>query len=410
MGLQALRASLTQSKGWTWDGKVEMRTIPLGKVAGAVESCVEWIADYDPEYPHLIEWNGKLSYSKPPAAVIYTDACEWQRGLWVEADEEWPAIDEAWPFVEGEIWEHITLQETAAAADGIVETVLRRGYRNCTLAARIDATAALKYIACLGGRRAMFTLRVKSMQRLLREHHIQVVAAHVKGEENPADAPSRRILQMGEFMLCRPCFEMMEQRWGPFGLDACAAEWNHQLPRYLSRQKGDSKACGHDVLAFPIQHEKQVIYIYPPAHKRLVMEILQRVSAARAEAVIVLPAWKTMEVVKALKMAVDDPVMIESDAELLQQPHAYRVHLQHHAPTQWWLQRRWKVWLGIRLSGKSENAGAWHRQWQQTAAKCTRKDEMASILRSRSRSWWPLSENCTETRQFVSQTLSLQTW
>ena len=192
-------------------------------------------------------------------------------------------------FVGTEIYEHITLQETAAAADGIVETVLRRGLKNCVILARIDATAAVKYIACLGGRKATFTNRIRHMQQLLRERHIMQLATHIKGEENPADAPSRRHLQIAEFKLSTACFEMLRRRWGPIGLDACAASWNFQVKRYLSRQYSDIQAVGHDVLTHPMQTEKEVVYVFPPTQKKLILEIIQRIKSARTEAILVVP-------------------------------------------------------------------------------------------------------------------------
>ena len=94
--------------------------IPVELLGQAVEACSEWADGYNPEEPQAISWNGKLMYSRPLTAVIFTDACEWQRGVWVAADEEqsFPAIDRTMPFVREEIYQHITLQETAAAADG----------------------------------------------------------------------------------------------------------------------------------------------------------------------------------------------------------------------------------------------------------------------------------------------------
>jgi hypothetical protein len=67
-------------------------------------------------------------YSEHPTAVIYTDACEWQRGVWVKSDRHHKEIDRALPFVGEEMKDHITLQETAAAADGVVETMMERNY------------------------------------------------------------------------------------------------------------------------------------------------------------------------------------------------------------------------------------------------------------------------------------------
>ena len=113
------------------------------------------------------------------------------RCVGIAADEKkgHPEIDEALPFVNEEILDHITLQETAAAADRVMKTGLRRNHKNCVLLAQIDATVVVKYIRCLGGRIPMLTMRVRELQRLLRSRHIQLEAGSIKGELNPSDAP-----------------------------------------------------------------------------------------------------------------------------------------------------------------------------------------------------------------------------
>lgn len=353
---------------------------------------MEWIVDYNPDYPHRVEWNGKLCYSRPPVAIIFTDACEWQRGGWVEATAEHPAIDRALPFDDVETHEHITLQETAAAADSIVGTVLERGYSNVTPMARIDATEAVRYIRCLGGRKASFTGRIIQMQLLLRERHIQLLAGHVKGAENPSDAPSRGVLGLAEYSLNRQYFNHLQRPSGPFGLDACAASWNCQLPRCLSRQKGDAKALGHDILCYPLQHEEQVMYIFPPMQPKLVLQILKRITAAKAEAVLVLPLWTTAVLTEALKMTVDVPVVLGCSRDLLQPPAAYEVHLGGQL-AQWWTRPKWKALIGLRLSGDAGRVADTRARWQGEYGTCTSKGEMAATLIGRTVSWWPVSND-----------------
>jgi hypothetical protein len=275
--------------------------------------------------------------------------------------------------------------------------------------ARIDATAALKYIICLGGRKAAFTLRIQQMQELLRTRHIQLLAGHVKGEENPADAPSRRMLGITEYKLSKTHFHSLQRMWGPFGLDACAASWNCQLPRYLSRQRSDSEAVGHDVLSFPLQEETEVVYIFPPTHKILILQILKRIRAARAEVVLILPAWADTPTAEALTMIVDDPVIMECTQELLEPPQAYGVHLAHKAPQRWWTRGKWQAFLGMRLSGNAEKAEAFSRAWQTRLRACTRRDEMETTLLHRSARCAPVSEKCTPTAQLVCRMLSLAT-
>jgi len=93
---------------------------------------------------------------------------------------------------------------------------------------------------------------VQDLQKECRRRHVSPVVGHVKGDENPVVAPSRRLMGLAEYKLNADVFKALESEFSPFGLDACAASWNAQLPRYLSRQKGYRVALGHDVLSFPL--------------------------------------------------------------------------------------------------------------------------------------------------------------
>ena len=404
--LQLLRTQLTLDPDWEWDRVVAVRSLPRVRVLEALETCKEWAKGYNPQQAHKIHWNGKFMYSEHPTAVIYTDACEWQRGVWVKSDRHHKEIDRALPFVGEEMKDHITLQETAAAADGVVETMMERNYCDCVLVAKIDATAAVKYIKCMGGRMASFTKRIRTMQQLLRDRHVQLLAGHIAGEINPADAPSRRRLGMMEWKLSFQMYNALRMRWGPFGLDACAASWNAQEPRYISRQRSDTEAITHDVLSYPLQNETLVIYMYPPAHRVMVLELLQRIKSAQVEVVMVLPAWPSQQVIEALRMAVDEPMVMEMEASSLVEPEAYRYHLSSSTSNgQWWSQKKWSTFLGIRLSGVSEKSEAYRRSWRMRSDLRTKKGEMENILTRSTACWLPVSSRSQETTRFVSQTL-----
>jgi hypothetical protein len=409
MDFQALRAYLMQDKTWEWEKKCEVSAIPDMLRHEVIEACKEWRRGCNPAEPHRVHWNGKLMYSRLPLATIYTDACEWQRGVWVAADTKagLEEISLPLPFADDMMFEHITLQETVAAADGVIEVILRRGYRDCVLKARIDATAALKYIQCLGGRKYAFNCSVRDLQRLLRQRKIMLVADHVPGEQNPADAPSRKVVALAEYRLCLQAFNTLNRRWGPFGIDLCAAGWNKQLPRYLSMQRSDPMAEGYDVLTHPMQDENRVMYCFPPPHKKLIMEILQRVkSCAVAEMVIVMPAWASTELAAALAMAVDMPMVFECCPELLLPPKAYGVHLPGAGHRRWWTRKQWGCFIGIRLSGSVARQEGFRSRWRSMRESATKKGEMESTLIRSTRYWWPLSNNCTTAVTLLCRMLS----
>ena len=84
------------------------------------------------------------------------------------------------------------------------------------------------------------------------------------------------------------------------------------------------------------------------------MEILQRVKTAGVEAVIVLPAWQSVQLSTALALAVDFPILIECNQALLVPPKAYGVHVPHKVPKHWWAHKQWHCLTGIRLSSDAE--------------------------------------------------------
>ena len=150
---------------------------------------------------------------------------------------------------------------------------------------------------------------------------------HVEGEKNvEADYESRKDLGPTEWKLNTAIFQWMEAKWGPFGLDMFAAAWNHQLPRYLCRQRWDRKAEGYDGLQFPLHLETQVTWAHPPPHKRLTQRLLSLISISQAEMMLIIPLWPTVETSLALKMAVHLPILLECSQHALTPPESLTCH------------------------------------------------------------------------------------
>jgi len=413
--LQELRAHLVHNKGWNWkdngDEQIAVTSVPVKLLKMVRIACGEWVREYDQNNPTQMHWNGKLCYSEPPIAVIYTDACPWQAGVYTQADPAngHPAVEKSIPFVGAEIGDHITLQETAAAADGVLEVLKERNYRDCSVLVKIDATAALKYIACQGGRIAKFGRRVWELVQYCQSMHIMMLAGHITGKLNVSDWKSRVLLGVAEYKLERSLFETMRQLWGPFGLDACAAKWNNQLPRYLSRQLSDSEAVGHNILDFPLQHETKTVWMFPPPHMRLIMEIIQRVVAAEAGAVLVMPAWPSIALTEAVQWLAEMPVVLECNSKLLQPPLSYLLHAKvREGGKQWYAQKQWKAFTGLRLSAQPKNKGAFAKSWRETRQQSTNAEPTESEVRTmigRSHSLWPGSERSTEPARLILRTL-----
>jgi hypothetical protein len=330
-----------------------------------------------------------------------------------------------WPFVGLEIHDHITYQETAAAADGIVHAVRARDYRMCTLATKVDATAAIKYIKSHGGKNHKFARRIWDMQSELRARRIynggdkDYGEFHVEGEKNTqADYESRKDLGPAEWKLNVEIFQWMQAKWGPFGIDMFAAAWNHQLPRYLCRQGWDRKAEGHDALQFPLNLETKVTWAHPPPHKRVTQRLLSLISTTSAEMMLIIPLWPTVETSMALKMAVHIPILLECSQHVLTPPESLTVHqhgeeFTHWAQTaRWWINAPFKFLIGVRMSGKPEAQGVLARLWQQALNSSTNPDKTEAgvdILIDIGRSCAPISDRNRKAVLGLSQMLSCVT-
>ena len=294
MEMAWLKTWLMGHPQWDWDRKVPMATVPDKIRRAVVQECESWRRGYNPDQPHHHPLNGKLHFNEAPMAVVYTDACEWQKGTYVEADlvQKHPAILSARPFVGKDIHEHITMQETIAAVEGVMHTITERDYHDGVVSSKIDATVAVKYLKCMGGRKRKFTAMVSRLETVCKKRRLRVVASHVPGKKNPADAPSRderKPQGMPERKLRPDVFNWMHHKWGPITHDLWASEWNAQTEKYVTLDRADTKAVGVDAIAFPLRPQMGVVYNFPPPHRKLLMPLVKRLVHARMEAVVVVP-------------------------------------------------------------------------------------------------------------------------
>ena len=422
-----LRRWVMKAVGMDWDRQIAVRDLPEGRVAAVIKEIDLWTQGFgDLEHKVNIAWNGRLVYSEPPEAVIFTDACSRAGGVWVEKTDQFNEIDMNFPFTGKEIEEHITYQETAAAADGLTHTLVERNYTMCTVAMKIDATAAIKYMKCAGGKKVALASRVWDSVKETRKRRVYVgsnndfTTFHVVGKKNPADKPSRLNVGFSEWKMNKPMFDVRSKRWGPFRLDAFAAAWNHQLPRYLCRQKWNREAQGHDALLFPYHHETKVVWAFPPPHKELTMKFLNCIAATpNMEAVVILPMAQSMAVVKAVSMATDLPVLMQCSGTLLTEPTSYSVHADKEEfqdwkeARQWWTKRIWSSLIGVRLSGDASKQEVLRKKWRRLSTSSSNQTKTiagARILIDHTRGFWDMSENMSEkmARDFrwLSQMLS----
>ena len=115
------------------DRLIQVKQIPLRILNPVLIEMSDWIANYNQiDSKELISWNGRYHHCGHPMATIFTDACEWQKGVFVHASKTHPQICKAIPMDRQDATQHITHQEQDGTNDGVIETVLERNLHDGT--------------------------------------------------------------------------------------------------------------------------------------------------------------------------------------------------------------------------------------------------------------------------------------
>ena len=382
MELCWLKTIMFRDPNWQWDKKIPVSSIPKATRTAVAKECSAWIENHNRLQPERHTYNGKFHYHDSPVATVYTDACNWQKGTWVAADPAngHPEIDSARPFVGREIHDHITIQETVAAVEGIIHTIKERNYSDCVINSRIDATAAVKYVRCLGGKKRKFTQKTVVLHTELKRRRILLQCSHVPGVLNPADAPSRRVMGPKEWKLNIAIFHQIQARWGPIGIDLMASEWNAQVPRYATLDRADSKAVAVDALTYPLHEEQQTVYAFPPPHRNLCTKLVSKITAALVQAVVVLPAWPLEFLSQAVRNTDAVPMVIMMANDTLTPPEAYMAHQHDVAFRQDWTPRTYKALVGVSIAREHSSAKEFRNNWRRQLMRLTKRTRQESVV------------------------------
>jgi len=155
---------------------------------------------------------------------------------------------------------------------------------------RVDNTTAIAYINKMGGVLSPALNKIaRALWQWCEEREVFVFASYIPSAENwKADQESRRINPDTELELSWPFFRSLEGRLGRPTVDLFASHKNHKCDRYFSWFP-DEGAEGVD--AFTVSWADEEIYAFPPF--ALVLRVLQKIWADRAEGWIVVPHWPT---------------------------------------------------------------------------------------------------------------------
>lgn len=159
---------------------------------------------------------------------------------------------------------------------------------------------------------------------------IWLTAQHIPGKQNVmADSYSRRFNTNTEWMLDGSVFNSLTISFFSPDVDLFASRLNKRMTPFVSWLP-DPDALATD--AFCLDWGRFRRYIFPPFC--LINRILQKLSQDGAEAILVVPLWKTQTwYPKMLNMLVDFPLILPTTNDILSLPSSDREHPLSHNMT-----------------------------------------------------------------------------
>jgi hypothetical protein len=264
---------------------------------------------------HLQQVNGKSIISPGPDVVIQTDASllGWGavsngrtvRGHWTPEEQEEP----------------INALELRAVKLGIM--ALLKGQNDLHVHVKTDNITAAVHINKMGGTKSERLVKItKQLWTHCLENNLRLTATYLPGKQNViADRLSRQRPDASDWQLDPAVFRILNQTWGPFGIDLFASRTNRQLTDFIS-WKLDPEAQATDALL--IRWKEKAGYAFPPF--ALISRCLAKVMKEETSIVLVAPTWPTQPWYPTLlNMLSQQPILLPQYDNLLKSP-VLRVH------------------------------------------------------------------------------------
>lgn len=289
-GLLALKNAALRRPAASWNDTVRLDD-------EATENLEWWIT-------HLRDWNGTTWVPSPAQMDAYTDASDTGWGIVIDHrtwSGSWLGADRI---------QHINWKELQTIYLAVTLPHLQGKVVNLIC----DNTATIAYVSKFGGTKSPPLMKLADrIWRHCLATGTRLKTTYVPSAFNPADAPSRRMIEQLEWSLDPAYFRHLDRTWGPHHMDLFASHQNHQLPRFMS-WRPHPRAFAYDAM----QHTWKKLgnlYICPPWN--LIPQILQKLRTERLEATLITPFWPSATwFPTATAMAVAPPVPIPRAAVL----------------------------------------------------------------------------------------------
>ncbi len=303
--------------------------------------------------------NGKPVSMATPELIISSDSSSEGWGAFCQgqgASGKWNKEELPW---------HINVKELVATQKAIL--TFTRIHKVNSIHLLIDNTNALSYLTKMGGKTNQHMNDIaKQIWEYLLKNKIQCTAEYIPTELNVQADRESRTTDSSEWKLKELTFNEICSNFGQPDVDLFASLACHQLRKYIS-YKPDPEALAVD--AFQQNWAHTFPYAFPPFNQ--IGRTLAKVRKQRSKMIIVTPTWQTQPYYPTLlQMAIQRPLLLPQDRDLLQDPAGNRHPLINQGKL------RLAAWL---VSGNPSKQKDFHNR-QPSLSKTPDQKELKQIM------------------------------
>jgi hypothetical protein len=186
-----------------------------------------------------------------------------------------------------EIQHHINFKELLVITK-IFSHILISPHQHLQLC--IDNTSAIAYINKYGGTRStpLNQLAMSIWDHCFR-HHIHLTTLYVPSQFNPADAPSRNMLQQNDWSITPTAYQQLDHLWGPHYADLFASPSNTKIPHRFATWHYHPAATWTNALSLNWSKLPGRLYLCPPWN--LISKIVLKLTHQPQSATLITPTW-----------------------------------------------------------------------------------------------------------------------
>ena len=237
--------------------------------------------------PDLRKYNGRPIRPLPADLVTQSDASGFGGGMVSTKPLE---LEGRWHWLSGEAEKHINWKELVSHLKGFesLEMQCPGLVLNATIFNDTDNTVSMSYVNRQGGRVPELSYAAEALWYWLLARGCTIRDLYLPGVQNvKADTASRWYIDHSEYQLLPDLFRKIDDRFGPFSVDAFASRANCQVRPFWSRW-GDPEAAARDGLRQPWARHN--LYMFPPYP--LIPRVLSLLRDQRVlSATLVAPLW-----------------------------------------------------------------------------------------------------------------------